>query len=152
MFISSAFHRLLKLEMPYYLHAYPHPHLHPIGSLQAAEAWNVQHVTVSNEMKWEVETDGQWMFLGRLVELNNWSLKLTFDVAECPRSVDVRSDVVRTAQRRRYAYISGLWIWHPNYGIPESWNKFLLSSLFLNVLFPSSVFLSLPSAISLVTF
>ena len=45
----------------------------------------------------EVETDGEWLFLGRLAELDDRALYLTLDEAVRLHSVDVGSDLASTA-------------------------------------------------------
>ena len=83
-----AFHKLYGLES------------HPIDVLYFV-SYHVDHVLMRQVRAGKMETDGQWMFLWWLAELDNSSLNLTFDDAERLESVDYWHDVVswlRTAK------------------------------------------------------
>jgi len=66
---------------------------------------------VSEEVAREVETDGEWLFLGRFSELDDGALHLTFTDTEHSHTVDRRNDVVVvTAANAKQARTKGLLI------------------------------------------
>ena len=61
---------------------------------------HVQHVAVREERAWEVEADGERLFVGWLVKLDDRSLYLTLHDAVCLHSIHVSRDVLIPASKR----------------------------------------------------